>query len=460
MFDSGTELLNAQKALNEAYFRKNIVARIGGDEFTNGRLKSFSFKDSSLTSSLEVTIVIEESKRLNSYLGNIYASNIASPQWLDSFQETFSFSRNEEKYSFSRNVSIAYKQDAGSQFLSNAAYFIKSFYFNNRPNLGRSVDGISEQGRFNSNFRTLITEEIDLISLKVSLTENFESSFIQNGVSKKTTYSESLDANGYQSLEYNIEIKALTEPLEYNASIATKDTIDSIVSQHSAAYGTPILIEKGLDKDGGVVSLRIGFTNDPSKSSKDFVSYVLNINKAGGFQEYQLSINYSSDGKDFESRFSNVKILFAANSSPTYLKAKISSVFLIPVSNIYEKSRSVTYTKHEGKISASFVFSDDSAYNVSGGFLKVKNISSNSKSAIIERLIDLSDKNEKINATSKFYNYNNTQTTIVTCPQSSGFFFGYNSLLSPSISDFKSNQITIDSENSTTTRVLTYSTTS
>lgn len=189
-FDNGSGvLLTGIEALNTAYGRKNIIARIGGDEFINGRFQSLSISSTSLTGETEAKIVIAESKRLDSYANDDFTKHLASPQWIESFQETFSFSRSDDSYSFTRNVSIKYKQDAGDQFLNNAKYFLRNFYFLKRNSYGLQNDGISENALYSRNLKTNKTENIYLINLSVSLSESFQSSKIESfsPYSKKVT---------------------------------------------------------------------------------------------------------------------------------------------------------------------------------------------------------------------------------------------------------------------------------
>jgi hypothetical protein len=461
-FDNGSGvLLTGIEALNTAYGRKNIIARIGGDEFINGRFQSLSISSTSLTGETEAKIVIAESKRLDSYANDDFTKHLASPQWIESFQETFSFSRSDDSYSFTRNVSIKYKQDAGDQFLNNAKYFLRNFYFLRRPSYGKLNDGLSENARYSRNLKTNKAESIDLINLSVSLSESFQSSQIESGspYSKKVTSSKNIDEKGFTNLDFNVEIKALIEPLEENALNYTKTIIDEYVSSNSSLYGRPILIEKGINKDGGIVNLKISFTNDPSKNQTNFVSYSVVKNKVGTFFEYQLTVNYSSDGKDFEQRFTNVKSLYSSNQS-TY-STKISSVFS-SVGSIYEKSRSTSFVKHEGKITENLSYSTDTAYNTSGGILKFKKtISKTERPDLIQRVIDISDLNERV-----VFNGNKglgagSITAIVVPFKSKGLMFGANYLdsLPESVAGYvTSHQISIDSANGTTTRVINYTT--
>lgn len=461
-FDNGSAvLLTGIEALNAAYGRKNIVARIGGDEFINGRFQSLSVGATSLTGETEAKIVIAESKRLNSYSDDDFTKHLASPQWIESFQETFNFSRSDDSYSFTRNVSIKYKQDAGNQFLNNAKYFLRNIYFLRRPSYGTLNDGLSENARYTRNLKTNKTESIDLINLSVSFSESFQSSQIESGsfYSKKVISSKNIDEKGFTNLDFNVEIKAFTEPLEENVLNYTKTIIDEYVSSNSSLYGRPILIEKGINKDGGIVNLKMSFTNDPSKNQENFISYSVSKNKVGTYFEYQLTVNYSSDGKDFEQRFTNVKSLYSSNQS-TY-STKISSVFS-SVGSIYEKSRSTSFVKHEGKITENLSYSTDTAYNTSGGILKFKKTKSKTERAdLIQKVIDLSDLNEKIISNGKKGLGGGSITAIVVPFKSKGLMFGesyLNSNLETIAGYITSDQISIDSANGTTTRVINYTT--
>jgi hypothetical protein len=462
-FDNGSGvLLTGIEALNTAYARKNIVARIGGDEFINGRFQSLSVSATSLTGATEAKIVIVESKRLDSYASDGFTQYLASPQWIESFQETFNFSRSDDSYSFTRNVSIKYKQDAGNQFLNNAKFFLRNMYFLRRPEFGIEYDGLSENARYNRNLKTNKTENIDLINLSVSFSESFQSSQLNtsnSNYSTKIISSKNIDEKGFTNFDITTEIKALIEPLEENALNYTKEIIDNYTSIYSSTYGRPILIEKGINKDGGIVNLKMSFTNDPSKNQANFISYSVGKNKTGAYYEYQLTVNYSSDGKDFEQRFTNVKSLYSSGQAS--YTTKISSVFS-SVGSIYEKSRSTSFIKHEGKISENLVFSNDTAYDTSGGVLKFKRTTSKTERPdLIQKVIDLTDLNEKVVSGGKKGVGAGSITTIVVPFKSKGLMYGASYLdNNPDTIDgyITSNQITIDSANGTTTRVINYTT--
>jgi len=462
VFDNGSGvLLTGIEALNAAYARKNIVARIGGDEFINGRFQSLSISATSLTGETEAKIVILESKRLDSYASDDFTRYLASPQWIESFQETFNFSRSDDSYSFTRNVSIKYKQDAGDQFLNNAKFFLRNIYFLRKPEIGYEFNNISENAQYNRGLKTNKTENIDLINLSVSFSESFQSSLINtdSNYSTKITSSKNIDEKGFTNFDITTEIKALIEPLEENALNYTKEIIDSYISIYSSTYGRPILIEKGINKDGGIVNLKMSFTNDPSKNQTNFVSYSVSKNKVGAYYEYQLTVNYSSDGKDFEQRFTNVKSLYSSGQAS--YTTKISSVFY-SVGSIYEKSRSTSFVKNEGKITENLVYSNDTAYNTSAGILKFKKTTSKTERPdLIQKVIDLSDLNEKVVSGGNKGVGAGSITTIVVPFKSKGLMYGASYLDSnPDTIDgyVSSHQITIDSANGTTTRVINYTT--
>jgi hypothetical protein len=448
-FEENNVLLVGQQALKAAYARKNIVARIGGDEFLNGRLTSLSFKETSLAGSTTATIAIQESKRLNSYSNNSFAQSLASPQWIESFQENLNSSYSDDSYSFDRSVSIKYKQDAGSQFLDNAKIFLNNFYFNNRPQYGNAAT---------TSWKTNKTENFNLIDLSVSFTENFQSSTnIVNNISFTSSFTTSVDDNGFKNKSYDIQIKALKEPIEENALSAAKLKIDEIVSTENSTYGRPILIEKGISKDSGVITLKMSFTNNPNKNQESVVSYEVSKQKTGAYYEYQINISYASEGKNLEIRFQNVKNIYSSTQS-TY-SSKINSLFS-SVGSIYEKSRSTSFVKHEGKINDNIIFSTDNSYNTNNGILKFKTTKSTTDPTdVFEKVIDLADLNEKIATSNNKGNGRGSLSMVVVPFKSKGLRFGETYLLNnaPIINGYiESDQISIDSANGTTTRTINY----
>ena len=145
-------LLSGRAAIREAYKRRNITARIAGDEIQNGLVKSISFPQSSLNGEETVDISIEERRRLSDYSSKTFAKYIPSPHLLSSFSENYSFERNGSNYSYNRDISISYAQDANEQFLTNAKIFLTNYYYENRPSFGDFSDGISEDAKFDKGF--------------------------------------------------------------------------------------------------------------------------------------------------------------------------------------------------------------------------------------------------------------------------------------------------------------------
>src|SRR6056300_1139356 len=179
-------LLTGRAAIRQAYKRRNITARIAGDEILNGLITQVSFSESSLVGEDTVSVSIEERRRLDDYSSKNFSKYIPSPHLLTEFSEKYSFSRSGSEYSYNRDISIKYAQDLGDQFLNNAKAFLTNYYFSNRPSIGYYEDGISENARFNNGYNGTLTENIDLVNLSVSLNEVFNSSFISDseGVSK------------------------------------------------------------------------------------------------------------------------------------------------------------------------------------------------------------------------------------------------------------------------------------
>ena len=462
-------LFEGIEALEQAYLRKNLVARIGADEFINGRITSLSFGSSALVGAKEANITIEESKRLDSYSNDTFIKNLASPHLISSFQEVFNFSRSEDSYSYSRNVSIQYKQDAGDQFLSNAKFFLKNFYFTNgpslgfqnRPNYGFQVDGISEDARFDSGFKPLISESYDLINLSVSLTENFESSKVQDNFSKKESYNLALLESGFLTKRYSIEIKALAEPLEIVANEACVTVIDGLIASNSASFSSPVSIEKGIDKDGGVISLSVEFTNDPSKNQTQTITYSASKQKRDLFNDYVLKIDFSSDGKNKIEKFQNSKENWQAFTPTSILK--LQSLFP-EASPVFEKDHSTSFDKEAGKISETIGFTDDPSYNPSGlpeGIIKLKITNTiKEQNERTFRFLDLYDLNEKITYKPEKTLGEGSFTIEIVSDKSKGLFFGQEYLETLSflgVNEYKnSDVISIDSANGTTNRVISY----
>tara|TARA_Y100000004_G_C8954890_1_gene430305 strand:- start:1408 stop:2949 length:1542 start_codon:yes stop_codon:yes gene_type:complete len=392
-----TTLIAGRTAITDAYARPNITARIGADDYINGRITSYDFDANTLVGKETVSITIEESRRLDDYSSSQFAKYIPNPHALASFSENYTFSRNGATYSSNRDISISYKQMAGDQFLDNARTFLTNYYFANRPSLGYQEDGISENAKIDKNFKGLISETYDILGLSVSLSEKVNSSFIDepNNVSKQETQSINIDERGYKTKRINFSLKSLREDSQNVLSKAMAQIIDQAKTDNEAEFGTPFSISKTINKHGDEGTLNLSFTTDPKKSQDDTVSYSGVENKAKKFKEYVLTISYTSKGKTNFEKFENSKKSWVKEQS-TYPQ-KIKRLFH-PVSDFFEKSRSTSFDKADGKVNENVVFTTDPAYNTTDdGLLKLKKtLSKTHQINRVGKFLDLSNLEEQI----------------------------------------------------------------
>jgi len=367
-----TTLIQGRDAITAAYERQNIVARIGADDYLKGRIQSFDFSAGTLVGSEIVSIVIQESRRLDDYSSKTFSKLIPNPNLVENFKETYDFQRSGGDYSSNRNISLQYKQEAGSQFLNDAKTFLTNYYFANRPSLGYQEDGISEKAKIDKGFRGLITETYNLIDLSVSLSEKVDSSFIDGvkGVSKNQTQALEIGENGFINKTHTVNLTSLSRNSENVITSAMATIIDEIASENETEFGTPVSIEKGITKDGDSGSLTISFSTDPSRSQDERISYSGAETKQGRFIEYSLSITYSNKGRNNREKFLNTKTSWISNQ--TFNQDKVKRLFH-PVTDIVEKARSTTFQKSEGSINESITFTTDLAYkDDNDGLLKFK----------------------------------------------------------------------------------------
>ena len=418
-----TTLLAGRDAIETAYEKPDVVARIGADEYLKGRIQSFSFEAGSLAGSEVVSIVIQESRRLDDYSGGAFTKFIPNPHLVSSFNETYNFNRSGGDYSSTRNISLTYKQEAGSQFLNDAKTFLTNNYFGNRPSLGYQEDGISENAKIDKEFRGLITEEYDLIGLSVSLSEVVNSSFIDqsNHVGKKQTQSITIDQKGFKDKKHTIELTSLRRDSENVITSAIKETIAELVSLEAVEYGTPYSIEKGITKDGNSATLTVAFSTDPNKSQDESISYSGTETKQGRFIEYGLSIRYKTKGKDNKERFSETKKTWI--TSQTLNPTRIQRLFH-PLQPFVEKSRSTTFAKSEGTISENIIFTTDLSYkDEEDGLLKFKTtLQKTHKIDRIEKFLDLMNLQDQVVVSNKKTVGKATVTAEAVASQSMGIY--------------------------------------
>lgn len=420
-------LLSGRSAIRAAYKRRNITARIAGDEILNGLVTSVSFEEGSLNGEDTVNIAIQERRRLDDYSSKTFAKYIPNPHLLESFSENYTFGRSDADYSYSRNVSIKYSQDAGNQFLTNVKIFLTNYYYANRPNLGYYEDGISENARFNDNYNGKLNQTIDLINLSVELQESFDSSFIvdSENVSKKITSSISVDEIGYLSKRINVEFTSLKYDSSNVLESAIASTIDSIISDEQTKFGKPFSIEKGITKDSRKGNLSLEFSTNPALSQDNSIIYNCSKNKNGTFLEYDLSVTYKAKDKNSQTRYDSVIALWTSYKDKN--ESKVLGLFS-EATDIYEKSRSATIDKPQGSVTEEIKYITDDSYDsgpLPKGILKFNiSIQKEDKVKRSSVVLDLTNLKEKLVTSDLNKLGSATVTATVTSDPAYGKFYG------------------------------------
>jgi hypothetical protein len=463
-------LLSGRSALRAAYKRRNITARIAGDEILHGLIKSMSFPQGSLNGEETVNLIIEERRRLDDYSSTTFAKYIPSPHLLSNFEENYSFERSGDAYSYTRNTSIQYAQDVGSQFLNNAKSFLTSYYYENRPEIGYYEDGISENARFNKSFNGLLKQSIDLVNLNVGLTETFSSSFIDedSDVSKIIKTSESVDERGYLNKTLNVSLTSLKLDSSNVLQREMASVIDEIITtEKSNGFAEPSLIQKGISKDARSAELSITFSTDPKMSISNSVTYSCEKIKEGRFVNYNLSSTYKSIGKNIQEKYKNTYKTW--ESAKLNNKSKVTALFS-EATNIYEKGRSCNIQKSTGIIQENINYTTQDSYDSSSlpdGILKYNiQVSKREKVPRTSKVLDITNLKQKL-ITSSLDSLGQASVTIVAVSSPEyGIFHGkdflngktddMNSALEEDNYYGTSDQISIDLANSTTTRVINY----
>jgi hypothetical protein len=383
--EDGDTLLEGIDALQEAYIKPNIAAKIGIDEFRNGEITSLNLPDSSRAGITTASISITERIKLDSDDGVLYdlTQNIPSPQDIESFSETFTFSRSQNSYSYNRNLSLKYRQDTASDFLNKAYLFMKLTYLNSRPSFGFQEDGISEFGRFDLRLKPLISETYDLLNKQIDLTESFSSNRIEtkNGItfSKKSTHKETINPKGFTEKSFDIEIKALGNPVELNLNSGIKMALDDVLSENTGEYGIPNSIEKTITKDSDIGVLSVNFSNDPSVNSMTSINYTANKQRTE-FDNYSFALNVTSKGPNKTDSFDK-SVLFLKNNTGIAFE-KIPILFPeVSAADLNEVSRSVDFNPFKSSVSQTISLTDNPNYK-------------DDDDGILKRSISVSDNNQ------------------------------------------------------------------
>lgn len=374
--DGSDVLLEGIDALQLAYARPNIAAKIAFDHYRNGNVTSISLPSSARVGSTTASITIEELIRVNddNILSELF-QNIASPQDVESFSESFSFNRGENSYNYNRSLSLKYKQDTASEFLNKSYLFAKNIFLGNRPNFGFLTDGISETARLDAGLKPLVSESYDVINKEFSFSESLDLSRVieSDGLkfSRNQTFSKNLDEQGYTEKRYRVEISALQDPLELVLNSGISASLTDLLSENTGEYGIPVSIEKALNSDGGRGSLNVTFSNDPRKNQQSNIVYSVTENQSqDAFSSYSFDMQVKTRGFNRRLAFENSKDYIKDN--PTIGVDKVTSLFPeVNPSDLNEVSRSISYQPFERSASQNIQYTTNPAYlDNSDGILK------------------------------------------------------------------------------------------
>jgi hypothetical protein len=368
--DNSTPLLSGIEALKAAYRQKQIAANIAGHIYNRGRLISLNFDETSLVGSVNATIVIEENIFIQKD-APIFVDKVIRPHHLESFEENYSFNRQDDSYSYTRNLSVKYKEKSGAvEFLEEIQLFLSDYFVNNRLSYGYQTDGISENARFDEGFYGKISESIDLLSLSVSLTENFDSGEIDvaNNVGVKKTYTLSEDEDGYQTKDINITLSSLAFNSRTTLQTAVKNIVDSTVAAETISL---ISSSKGFTVDGREASITLKFSANPkNKTQGDNIVFSCSKSQTSDNRTYTLNISYSSaDGTTNAEKFTNTVNFWTSQdhtNDDSYVKRLFSGE-----TTLYETNRNTKFDYAGLKISETVAFSNEDLYQeVENGIIK------------------------------------------------------------------------------------------
>jgi len=368
-FEEGTVLLSGVEAIKLAYENRFIAANIAGHQYTRGRITSLSFSESNLAGSMVASVVIEESEVMENGVSDLFANNLSRPEHIERFGESYSFNRSGDSYSYSRDLNIKYKESSGAiDFLTETKSFLFD-YFNNRPQYGNEIDGISEDARFDEAFHGNLSEQVDLINLSFSLNESFNSGDIDldNNVSIKKTYTLSVDEGGYETKIINLNLYSLNYNTNTTLKNAVKNLITTIITQEGS---DPNSVSKGFTVDGRQASITLNFSNNPNNAGGDNISFDCSKSETDGKATYNLNVSYSSSSGDSNAqKFQNSINLWKIQDH------SLDSVFvtrLFPEATpIYETNRSSKFDSENLILSETVAFSEENLYQeVAVGIVK------------------------------------------------------------------------------------------
>lgn len=366
-------LLSSINALRDVYKTKLITARIAGHDYVNADFVSLSFEESALIGSALATLVIQKTEGVLGLGGPL---DLLRPADIESFSEKFNFQRSDNNYTKSRTLDVKYKKNAhtnDSGFIEEVKTQLNGYFSATQPNYGFQVDGISENFRANSSEVGEITEKVDIINLSFSFSDVFSSGKKDASlpVGVKKTYVLSLDPQGFETKQYNIDLYSLASDLE-SIKTSTRDIINKIVLDEGTS---PLSVSKGFDVNGRVANININFSNNPNDTGGNKISFFVARNEKSGVTSYSLNLEFTTDVGDTKTEKFNNVIAYWKSTEKTSDQAYVKRLFPLDFSpdvTLYEVSRDTSFDKSTVSVSDAIVFSLDNAFNSNAGIVSYK----------------------------------------------------------------------------------------
>jgi hypothetical protein len=356
---------------------------INGINFGNGRVTSLKFDESTdkdvqskpYTAQLETYSTGDLSSVLSGFYSGVDYSSFLQIKKLD---ETFVYNSNDNKKSYTHNVSLGLVSGQGAGSLVVTAQAIASNIFTHT-----NLTGFF--GTYTGQYKKYYTEVYNLHSNEFSWSEKVDFTNVSGRYSHDFTQSLEVNENGITNIKEKGTIKGLILPIYESAqagveeqkalvySRATGLFANYITNSEYPLFSMPLVQEYNINEFAGNIEYTLSFTNDPKYTGEFLWSYTNKLSRDSQ-AVYTVSENGSvvGFGRRLIDKFDKATAGYNNISGGIELRCgQFYSGNTNETRPLHLTSSSINRSMYEGKIDYTRSYNNDASWLSTTGIKKV-----------------------------------------------------------------------------------------
>lgn len=363
---------------------------INGHNFGKGKISSFSFPEDRFvkTAKYNIDIQIRDEGNLEYLSGNyfsglsgIFEQNTNPAQFIKDFSETIDISRSSilnsggrklGDFSYNHSVDISFDVGSGNLYPNvNMAHKFTKEMFEKNIDFGFLETGTS--GLFGSNFKTLKSQNIDMINGRFSMSESFDAEYFDPSINYSMIENVGFQTqtDGYINANYDAKIISLTNNHEFDISGALSYVKTGAFLKTSGIFNEYYPDASGLIENAklsentnknifeGTVDYSTVFSNNPAIHENYRFEYEQIISEDSN-QVVNISENGTIIGKD-PNGFNDAKTAYNSLATKSIVKSRAEDLYQSEYGVLYdlfENSKNYEESPSENTITYSYSWSD------------------------------------------------------------------------------------------------------